>query len=273
MFGLVPIALQAVLQNQGLQQAITTDLQSTCGQYQGASSNGNRPTYPQTHRNSPRRASIGSRAFRARYAFQSAYTGPLRETEGYTYTGTRESSLTERTLATYAPGIAIRLHIEKLRKEELQAFEQASSAAGITVGEIHAWRAWGLVNGQLSAYAANYIWDRTEINKSDELPTRDNQHGFWALKTRDKLLEYFPEYMRGNLVFGEVALWGTMIEHEHGYRAEFAKVLRWEDRIENRKWPKPGLMDFFFGDRVRTIALLSSLFGFCACLFRFVLNH
>ena len=51
------------------------------------------------------------------------------------------------------------------------------------------------------------------------------RHGIHAFVSRELAEEYFDAQSRGRTtphVYGEVSLWGRVIVHEHGYRAQFA---------------------------------------------------
>ena len=61
-------------------------------------------------------------------------------------------------------------------------------------------------------------------------PRRGCARGVYALKTQEALTELRRPHTHrwsraaalATLVWGEVSLWGTVIEHEHGYRAQYA---------------------------------------------------
>lgn len=105
--------------------------------------------------------------------------------------------------------------------------------AGIKVGEIIGWRVWLDNSGRLYSMVANCCWPFDE-----PLEARANiEPGEWierlkvgqcfgegihAFKTR----ELAEAYAAGKTiaVVGQVVLWGEVIEFEHGYHAEFARV-------------------------------------------------
>src|SRR5882762_3300669 len=100
----------------------------------------------------------------------------------------------------------------------------AVEEAGIRAGEIRAYRAWRLgPDGLLrSMYMADYVWTPKDIEKA-----HDNHiaigYGFHAYKTMERVR---GEYCGFGVVYGEVALWGEVVEHEWGYRAQYAKIIR-----------------------------------------------
>jgi hypothetical protein len=91
--------------------------------------------------------------------------------------------------------------------------------AGIRAGEIVAYRCWELRDGLLRSMYADFTWLPRAIEQAHKV----DEHwgtGLHAFKT----LERARNEYRWADVYGEVALWGDVIEHEHGYRAEFAAV-------------------------------------------------
>lgn len=145
------------------------------------------------------------------------------------------------------------LHQQQMDKQPMQQyvamFVQPSQPdpepenAGITVGEIIAWRSWKVKNGLLtSMYADQHVWAPHEPITGN--PSQKGAHhpvGVHAFKSEKAALEYAMPYRTRELtynqhsmqtrvrevvpvVIGRVALWGEVIEHEKGYRAEYAKV-------------------------------------------------
>jgi hypothetical protein len=93
--------------------------------------------------------------------------------------------------------------------------------AGIRAGEIIGYRAWFLNDGLLHSMYASFIWFPGVVERAHEI-TESWGTGLHAFKT---LHEARQQYTYAN-VWGEVALWGDVFEHEKGYRAEFAAVRR-----------------------------------------------
>lgn len=60
------------------------------------------------------------------------------------------------------------------------------------------------------------------INHGLTSPEERCSCGIYAFSSLGRLLREMPSVHDGKRVFGEVALWGTVIEHEHGWRAEYA---------------------------------------------------
>jgi len=94
--------------------------------------------------------------------------------------------------------------------------------AGISAGEIVAYRAWRCsISGLLQSMAVSTIWPPDEPMTGDV--THDGVHAFKSQS--DALTEYATGATRWcPIAIGTVMLWGEVIEHERGYRAEFARV-------------------------------------------------
>lgn len=92
------------------------------------------------------------------------------------------------------------------------------------------WRAWDVQDGMLDALAWRSPW---RARKAAAATCRADDHsapqmgcdcGYWSFKTKEKMIATFAESGRDRhpAVFGPVEIWGRVIEHEHGYRSEFA---------------------------------------------------
>ncbi len=103
---------------------------------------------------------------------------------------------------------------------------------GIRAGEIIAWRSW-IVSGDVlrSAVVSQHEWNPREPMSGDPAAG----YGINAYKgPHGPLLDGFVQKGSGKWVIVEVALWGEIIEHEEGYRAEFARVhslVTWSENI------------------------------------------
>lgn len=94
--------------------------------------------------------------------------------------------------------------------------------AGIRAGEIIAYRAWKLIDGILHSMAADFAWVPGEIASGDP-GSGLGVHAFKSLG--DAVGQYgWAASNSQPVIFGTVALWGTVIEHEKGYRAEFGAI-------------------------------------------------
>jgi hypothetical protein len=75
----------------------------------------------------------------------------------------------------------------------------------------------------LRSITQEFYWPPGKQSESD-LATMVNNAGLHAYKKLDDAQEYIA-YMKGPLAFGKVALWGHVLEHEIGYRAQYAYPL------------------------------------------------
>jgi hypothetical protein len=100
---------------------------------------------------------------------------------------------------------------------------------GIRAGEIVAFRAWRVIVPGLfrsgddrlhSVYMRDYVWHPDQPASGDV-----RTHGIYSfrqvIRSRGDY-GYGPE--QGPLLFGKVKIWGEVVEHEAGYRSQFAKI-------------------------------------------------
>ena len=80
----------------------------------------------------------------------------------------------------------------------------------------------------------DYIWEPNKPASGDV-----RRYGIYSfrdvIRSRE---EYGFPLSRGHLLFGRVKLWGEVVEHESGYRSEFA-------RIVNLDYGDPELLEKF----------------------------
>lgn len=112
--------------------------------------------------------------------------------------------------------------------------------AGIRAGEVIAWRCWRLSGGRLRSVWRESIWE-PDTPMTGDVGTR--QGGVHGWKCLDEAARYCDIHLNHEIaliaayrttmrytaplpvfIIGTVALWGEIIEHEFGYRAEFAKI-------------------------------------------------
>jgi hypothetical protein len=81
--------------------------------------------------------------------------------------------------------------------------------------------------------------DTTTVADHDG-PHFDCTCGLYGYKTVKCLEQTFPQYYTTNCVLGRVALWGKIVEHKDGYRAEYGypQVLYYPDEsmMDSRNW-------------------------------------
>lgn len=98
---------------------------------------------------------------------------------------------------------------------------------GIVAGEIIAWRAWHWNGKRLRSIFVDYEWP---IGKP-ALGQPGKGYGIHAFKSPKRAYqEYWP--CINDVLIGQVALWGDVIEFEEGYTAEYARVLTLLDAPE-----------------------------------------
>lgn len=97
-------------------------------------------------------------------------------------------------------------------------------------GEIIAWKMLGVTSNPAgdaflcSPYQKETIWRPGAVMKASGKPSELAAHGFYAWKTRaDSTRE------TQGTVLAKMMLWGDVVEHEYGYRAEYARILDVED--------------------------------------------
>lgn len=96
---------------------------------------------------------------------------------------------------------------------------------------IIAWRVWKVdlkTNLLTSVYMRDVIWQPGNVIQSDKLPNfegatpvNNQSFGIHTWKTLQGALQYVSEWTMPCIV-GTVSIWGHIVEHKDGYRAEFA---------------------------------------------------
>jgi hypothetical protein len=102
---------------------------------------------------------------------------------------------------------------------------------GVRVGEIIAYRAWlVIVSWWLrrgddllhSVLMRDYVWHPDKPASGDV-----RTHGIYSFRDEIRCKEDYgyTAGREGALLFGKVKIWGEIVEHEAGYRSEFAKIV------------------------------------------------
>jgi len=107
-------------------------------------------------------------------------------------------------------------------------------AREIRAGEIIAYRAWivRLINGQVlyEAMHTDALWLNGEMSACQLGGQSVSDYGLagvHAWKTLEQARAYIgTPNLYTTVVVGEVELWGEVVEHDLGYRAEFGKIRR-----------------------------------------------
>ena len=112
--------------------------------------------------------------------------------------------------------------------------DAALGEPGIRAGEIIGWRFWKLYRGLLHSVFASHIWrpgvfersssKRLEFRHLGYCNFRDNR-GYHAFTDKEQAKrEAFVHAYSSPCIIGSIAMWGEVIEHQHGWRSEYAAV-------------------------------------------------
>src|SRR5262249_6830909 len=82
-----------------------------------------------------------------------------------------------------------------------------------------------------------FLWPPQQTVRADDL----SFHGIYAFNDMQQVIDSYRYLadMTTPFIFGKVMLWGTVIEHQKGYRAELAKIVS-RDKCPGELW---GLID------------------------------
>jgi hypothetical protein len=64
-------------------------------------------------------------------------------------------------------------------------------------------------------------WVKGKTIASDRLPKQRNKNGLWCWSEKKKNDESYSSFTKG-----QIKIWGTIVVHEYGYRAQFAKIVK-----------------------------------------------
>ena len=107
---------------------------------------------------------------------------------------------------------------------------KAIKHSSIRAGEIIGYRAWQVAerpwfsrsqNRLCSVYVRDYVWEPDKPASGDV-----RTHGIYSFqKVVRSRAEYAFVTPRSPLLFGKVKIWGEVVEHERGYRSQFARIV------------------------------------------------
>ena len=103
---------------------------------------------------------------------------------------------------------------------------EAEDQFGEIVG-YRGWR-WDALQGKLiSIHLTRCTWEPGEVIHADFAPEDYGQHGLHAWETPEQSRAYAVGNVNPTspIVIGKVRLWGEVLCHEHGYRAEHARII------------------------------------------------
>src|SRR5262249_45154996 len=105
---------------------------------------------------------------------------------------------------------------------------------GIRVGEIIGYRAWSVIESNWmrrsddrlhSVFMRHYVWDPVQPASGDV-----REHGVYSFKEAIQSRKHYGHSgVDGTLLFGSLKIWAEIVEHEVGYRSEFAKIVSLND--------------------------------------------
>lgn len=99
-------------------------------------------------------------------------------------------------------------------------------------GEITAFRVWRVTENQtLRSTFKETIWEPQQILQAHAIPGDSGCDGIHGWKSLFEAIQYVQGLNDAQIAVGRVKLWGEVVEHERGYRAEFAKIIGIDDLI------------------------------------------
>jgi hypothetical protein len=96
----------------------------------------------------------------------------------------------------------------------------------IRAGEIIGWRVWNLCNGLLHSVFVARTWHPGVFERSSSKRCGYCNPGYHAFRDKEQAERQASTFAYKGFptVVGSVAMWGEVIEHEHGWRSEYAAV-------------------------------------------------
>ena len=92
--------------------------------------------------------------------------------------------------------------------------------SGFQFGKLVAYRIWRIDRNRLISLSAGYVWKPGTNGPADV-----DVYGFYAFKELSGALEMSGGDRSYSYAVGKVSLWGEIVEHKFGYRAQFAKII------------------------------------------------
>lgn len=128
--------------------------------------------------------------------------------------------------------------------DEMTGVPKPVEKAPAQFGELTAYRMWFAKHGYLYSYSQDTLWVPDEALQG-KVPGDQDSVGIWAFKSRDRAIRkafndkhenFHNKQHPGTAVYGSVKLWGEVVEHADGYRAEYAKIVSLDDcALEGRE--------------------------------------
>jgi hypothetical protein len=89
---------------------------------------------------------------------------------------------------------------------------------GIIAGEIIGHRCWRIMNDKLWSMIIDYYWIPHKFAEGDV--KNDGVHSFKEVLSA----MYYAQHSGAIVVIGTIKMWGEVVEHERGYRAQYARI-------------------------------------------------
>lgn len=165
-----------------------------------------------------------------------------------------------------------------------EVFGRSVGTRTVRVGEIVGWRFWkvqlpGLrqlyssfynkpvviedVPLALRSVAVDYFY-RAGENHAVPGPDEGARYGFYAFKDAVSLVGYYSGNGKAHktmYAIGEIALWGTVVEGELGYRGEYCRVHRLETMVVSSKPDRRGASRVVYLDEHPLLTDLRRIYG------------
>lgn len=120
--------------------------------------------------------------------------------------------------------------------------------AGTRFGEIVGWRIWRLKKGFLESFSAERVWAPNEAMSG--VPGDHDGLGVWCFKTKSAALKkLISDLTYCDAVLGSVELYGEVVEHELGYRGEYAQVASIDLVMSMKTWWDWGQWSFRYSQK------------------------
>lgn len=98
----------------------------------------------------------------------------------------------------------------------------------IKAGELVAWRIWLMkADGTLTSTAVDTVWEEGKVIEGNV----DAGVGVHAWKTEAQARAFADSYRGMSLAIGSIELWGQVIEHDEGYRAQYGQIKEIVERV------------------------------------------
>jgi hypothetical protein len=135
--------------------------------------------------------------------------------------GNRQTNQAVHGSSNQAPSSSLTVTTRPIQAHRSFAERAAASRAcpyeGVRAGEVIGWRYWRVHGRILLSVITATPWIPGEVMEGDV-----SMYGIHAYKTREGLMENW--ILGPSMVWGTVYMWGDIVEHETGYRSQYASI-------------------------------------------------